>query len=114
MAWRRSVAAGRVAPGEGVSVDLAGWRDVAAILLAVEWFVLNLVPLALYYFALRGVLALQKKLRPVLTRAQEVSRQADQGVDRGTRAVARPFIWLRSNAAGARRAWATYREGRGA
>lgn len=93
-------------------MNLESWRDAALILLVVESFVLNLAPLAICYFALKGVIALQKKLRPLLTRAQGYARQADRGVSKGTSFLARPAIWLRSNAAGVRRTWNVYNEGR--
>ncbi len=96
----------------GGDMDLARWRDAAVILLVIESFVLKLVPLALYYLGLRGVIKLQQKLRPILTQAQGYARQADRSIERGSLQIARPFIWLNSRATGIRRAWNSYHEGR--
>jgi hypothetical protein len=43
------------------------WRDMSIVLLAIEAFVLALVPLAILYFANRGLWRLRTSLRPVFT-----------------------------------------------
>lgn len=63
-------------------MSLGNWRDLATILLVIEAFVIILVPGIILYFAVRGMLALNRKmavwlpqLQSYFYRAHEISRK---------------------------------------
>jgi len=88
-------------------VDLARWRDVALILLALEALLLGLLLAAATYLGLRGVLRLQERARPVLSKGRIYARQIREITRRIMSVVTAPFVWLQSTIAGLRRTLAT-------
>ena len=83
---------------------LAIWRDAALILLIVQAIVLGVLPAIAFYWGLRGTRRLQQWLRPVLFQTRLYVWKAQHGAQRGTDAVAAPFVWVQSAAAGVQRA----------
>lgn len=57
-------------------MTLGNWRDLAIVLLALEAFLLSLIPAAVLYLALRGVSWLIRKLRSVAPTVQGYFRKA--------------------------------------
>jgi hypothetical protein len=75
---------------------LAMWRDAALILLALEAFVLGLLPAAVLYWSLRGLGRLLERIRPVLFQARMVTWRTRDLTRQAMSALAAPFIWLQS------------------
>ena len=73
-------------------MELAFWRDLSVVLLCLEGFVLLLVPGALLFFSLKGLRALEGKLREVSPNVQRVFRQVNRAVHQGADKVAAPVI----------------------
>lgn len=57
-------------------MTLGNWRDLAIVLLALEAFLLSLIPAVILYFALRGMSWLIRKLRSVMPTVQGYFRKA--------------------------------------
>ncbi|MBC8447631.1 MAG: hypothetical protein H8D78_07770 [Chloroflexi bacterium] len=88
-------------------MDLATGRDIALVILIVEAFVLSLVPLALFYFGIRGMQALRRKLDPLFPTVQGHLRRVAQGTHNVSERIVRPFIalsGLRAQAQGTKQA----------
>jgi len=77
-------------------VGLSAGRDIALVILIIEAFVLSLVPLAVFYFGIRGMRALRRKLDPLIPTAQERLRRAAQVSQNASERIVRPFITLSS------------------
>jgi hypothetical protein len=73
-------------------VILENWRDLAVVLLALEAFVLSLIPAALLYLAVRGMMWLLRQLRVLGSRVQGYFRKAAQVADLVSRRIAAPII----------------------
>ena len=58
-------------------MDIPLWRDVSAVLLAVEAFVLALIPLGVLYFANKVLRELRSSLRPLFPRARARVQQVE-------------------------------------
>ena len=67
---------------------LAPWRDLAIILLGIELVVIVAVPGIVFYFSLKGVRALKRRIRPPLLTAQVWALRVEQGTNRVADAVA--------------------------
>ena len=87
------------------------WRDASLILLAVEAFVLGLVPVGLLYLANRGVRWLVVHARPVFAALHGKSQAVQRFVRTAMHKVAWPFVAWQSAAAGAQHAWRKLRSG---
>jgi len=75
-------------------VDLATGRDIALVTLIIEAFVLALVPLAAFYFGIRGIQALRLKLDPLFPMVQGRLRRMAQTTRTASERIVRPFIAL--------------------
>lgn len=75
-------------------MDLSAGRDIALVILIVEAFVLSLLPLALFYFGIRGMHRLRDKLDPLLPRAQNCLQSIAHSSQNLSARIARPFITL--------------------
>lgn len=75
-------------------MDLATGRDIALVILIVEAFVLSLVPLTLFYFGIRGMQALRRKLDPLFPTLQDRLRSIAHGTRNVSERMVRPFIAL--------------------
>jgi Na+-transporting methylmalonyl-CoA/oxaloacetate decarboxylase gamma subunit len=80
-------------------VTLADWRDLAVVLLALEAFVLSLLPAAIFYLAVRGMSAALRKFRPLASQVQGYFRQAAQTADQLSRRAVAPIIAVNAAAA---------------
>lgn len=73
-------------------MDLGFWRDLSVVLLCLEGFVLLLVPGAILFFAVKGMNALDRKLREVFPKVQGVFRQVNRVARQLTDKIAAPVI----------------------
>lgn len=72
-------------------MDLAFWRDVALVVLAVEALIFGLVPLALFFFAIRGLRWLDRRVRLYGPQARERWHLVHRRVKQTTDQVSAPF-----------------------
>ena len=73
-------------------MDLAFWRDASIVLLALEGFVLMIVPGALFFLLFKGARKLELKMREVSPRVQAAFRQVNRLTHQGADKVAAPVI----------------------
>ncbi len=73
-------------------MNLGFWRDLSVVLLCLEGFVLLLIPGAILFFAVKGMNALDRKLREVFPKVQGVFRQVNRVSRQVTDKVAAPVI----------------------
>lgn len=66
--------------------------DISAVLVILEFMLLAAVPLAVLYFAIKGMRWLNEHLRPWLRQVQAGVNKARDAVNRGSRLVVRPFV----------------------
>lgn len=67
---------------------LAPWRDLALILLILYAVIVVAVPGVALYFALKGIRALKRLIRPPLAQAQMWARRIQNGTVKATDSVA--------------------------
>jgi hypothetical protein len=84
--------------------QLALWRDAALVLLAVQAAVVGLLSAVVLYRGIQGLRLLDERLRPVLFELRIVLWRFTNWTQRTMGAIAAPFLWLRSVAAGVLRA----------
>ncbi len=72
-------------------MDIAFWRDVAVVVLAVEGLLFGLIPLALFLFAIRGIRWLDRQTRDYATLARDEWLKIHQRVERTATIVRAPF-----------------------
>jgi hypothetical protein len=73
-------------------VAISLWRDVAVILLVIELMIMVLPFFFLFYFALKGMLSLNRFMRGFLPRVGGVSEAIQRGTNRAAEAVVAPVI----------------------
>jgi hypothetical protein len=73
-------------------VDLAFWRDVSIVFLSIQTFILLLVPLVAFYFAVRGLNFLHIRLPRVMYKAQDISKQVRMKTEAASQRVADPVV----------------------
>lgn len=73
-------------------MTLDNWRDLAIILLAVEAFLLSLIPGVILYFAIRGISSLIRKLRSVAPVVQGYFRKAATVTEEVSQKAVTPMI----------------------
>jgi hypothetical protein len=73
-------------------MDLAFWRDVAIVLLALHLFVLLILPAGLLFLGVRGMQFVHRKLPPLYQKAQEISAQIPVKADGISNKVAEPVV----------------------
>lgn len=73
-------------------MELTFWRDLSVILLVLEAFILTLVPGVIFFFSIKGLQALERKLREFTPKVQGVFQQVDHTSRRVSDKVAAPFI----------------------
>ncbi len=76
--------------------SLAPWRDLALVLLVVYTIIIVLVPGVAFFFALKGLRALKRRIREPLRLAQVWAVRIQHGTVRATDAVAGVPIALNS------------------
>jgi len=82
--------------------SLAPWRDASLILLALEAFILGLLPLAILYLANRGMRWLLRRARPVFAVVRGKADTVEQFVALAMNRAAAPFVTWHSSCAGVR------------
>jgi hypothetical protein len=85
-------------------VELAFWRDIAVVWLALFCFIGMLIPLAATFFAVKGMHFLVDRTPRLLTKAQGYSRIMRRQTDSASRRVAAPIIGAQRQAT----RWATW------
>lgn len=73
-------------------MTLANWRDLAVVLLAIEAFFISLIPAAILYLAVRGMLWVIRKLRAVAPIVQGAFRKAATISEQASHRMAAPVI----------------------
>jgi hypothetical protein len=84
-------------------VKLADWRDLAVVLLALEAFVLSLIPAAILYLSVRGMSRVLRGFRTFAPRVQDYFRKASQVADQISRRAVAPIIAVYAATAQVRR-----------
>ncbi len=84
-------------------MTLANWRDLAVVLLALEAFVMGLLPAAILYFCVRGISWTLRKVRGYVPPAQGVFHKIAATSDDISRRIAAPLISLSATGAQLRR-----------
>jgi len=84
-------------------MSLANWRDLSVVLLAIEVFVISLVPGIILFFCVKGMLWMIRKIRGVAPVIQGYFRKAEQVSRIASERVAAPFIAASAAAAQVRR-----------
>lgn len=79
-------------------MSLAFWRDVSIVWLALQSFILLIVPLAISYFAVRGMRYVLAKLPPLFHQAQTFSSKARNKTEDVCDQIASPLISAHSRA----------------
>lgn len=73
-------------------MTLANWRDLAMILLVLEAFIFGLIPGVILFFAVRGMLALIRKLRTLFPQVQSYFHKANTITRQVSDRVAAPVM----------------------
>ncbi len=73
-------------------MDLAFWRDLSVVLLCLEAFIMTLIPGAIIFFSIKGLRALEKKLREVSPKVQGVFHTVNRATRQASDKAASPFI----------------------
>ena len=73
-------------------MDLAFWADVSIVFLAIQTFILLLIPLGILYFAVRGLNFLHVRLPRLLFRAQDISTMVRTRTETMSERVADPLV----------------------
>jgi hypothetical protein len=80
-------------------VTLENWRDLAVVFLALQAFVLGLIPAALLYAVVYGLTWVLRRLRALAPKVQGYFRKAAHVADQASGRVAAPIIAISSVAA---------------
>ena len=75
------------------------WRDVSLVLLALEAFVLALIPLAIAYGINRGLWKLRPAVRPAFCQVRARAEQVQQATGRASEGILLPIITVHALAA---------------
>ncbi len=86
-------------------MDLAFWRDLSVILLCLEAFIMALIPGAIFFFSIKGLRLLEKKLREVSPKVQGVFDKVDQTARQISDKAASPFIAASATKAQVKAIW---------
>lgn len=86
-------------------MNLATWRDIAVVLLAMEAFCGVLIAGAACYFAIRGVLWLKSRIPRVTRPALFYVNRTQHGMQRVAGAAIKPLIWGGATAARLQAGW---------
>lgn len=86
-------------------MDLALWRDISIVILALHLFVLLIFPLVIAFFLVKGINWVHRQTAPLLNKAQTLSRRMrDQSAELSQQAVA-PLIKSHAKSAQAVAFW---------
>jgi hypothetical protein len=84
-------------------MTLSEWADLSIILLAIEAFVISLVPALILFYCVKGMLRLLRELRRVFPIVRGYFLKAEQITKKTSDQVAAPFITASATAAQTRR-----------
>ena len=73
-------------------MDLAFWRDISIVFLAIQTFILSIIPLVLLYFAVRGLNFVHMRLPRYLFRAQDISKLVRTRTESMSERIADPLV----------------------
>jgi hypothetical protein len=73
-------------------MNLPFWRDVALVLLIIEAFILGLLPIAILYFAIKGMNWLTSKARHYLPLARSYVKRIGGVTERTSEMASAPLI----------------------
>jgi hypothetical protein len=73
-------------------MTLENWRDLSIILLAVEAFVIVMVPAAVFFFTIKGVLWMNRKISIAGPIVRGYFRKAERSTKIASDRIAAPFI----------------------
>ena len=73
-------------------MTLATWRDLSIILLAVEAFLIALVPAAVFFLTIKGVMWMNRKVSIAGPIVRGYFRRAEQSTKIASDRIAAPFI----------------------
>jgi len=76
------------------AVDLRAGRDIALVILIIEASILSLAPLAAFYFGIRGMQALRRRLDLLIPRVQGHLHRVAWGSERASGCMVRPIVAL--------------------
>jgi hypothetical protein len=71
---------------------LSHLTSLSIILLAFEMFIMMIIPGAIFFFSLRGLFALERKMKEVSPKVQGFFRDADRVTRQVSDKMAEPFI----------------------
>lgn len=80
-------------------MNLATWRDIAIVFLAIQAFILTLVPLVAVYFLVRGVNIAGGVLPGYMKRAQSFTSAVRLRTDQTSDQIAKPILKMRNHGA---------------
>lgn len=83
-------------------MSLQPWRDLSLVLLALEAFLLSLVPLAMFYYCVKGMRWLLPHMREWFARLRSLAEQANRFVATACKKIVTPFVAWQSVLAGAK------------
>ncbi len=73
-------------------MNLPFWRDVALVLLIIEAFIMGLAPLAILYFAIKGMNWLTAKARHYLPLARSYVERVEEATKGASESASAPLI----------------------
>lgn len=73
-------------------MTLAFWTNASIILLCIEAFILTLIPAVIFYFSIRGLWRLDKKMREVSPKVQRVFNEVNRVTRETSDKIAAPVI----------------------
>jgi hypothetical protein len=86
-------------------MTLTNWRDLAVVLLALEAFIMGLVPVAIFFFLVKGLLWLIRKLRATAPIVQSYFRKAAEISETVSQRASAPIIAASATSAKVQRWW---------
>lgn len=86
-------------------MDLAFWRDLSIVLLCLEAFIMVLIPGVIFFFSIKGLQMLEKKLREVTPKVHEVFHKVNHVTRQASDKAASPFIAASAASAQVKALW---------
>lgn len=71
-------------------MNISLWRDLAVVFLALQCFIIMLIPLVIIYFGVRGMAFVNDRTPGLFLRVQKLTKQVRSGADRVSDQVAAP------------------------
>jgi len=90
-------------------VNIPLWRDIAVVILALQLFIMLLIPLAIAFFMVKGINWVHVKLPPLWQKAHHYSGLARDKTEEYSNVATNPLLRLRSRAESWATVWASIR-----